>query len=155
MDSEDNNKNVAKSVAEGMYGLDNAARGLGIVIDESRNDYARVSMVVREDMLNSHRICHGGVIFTLADTAFAYASNSENTSTLALSCSIDFAEAVPLGNKLTAIAQKTFRKNRTGVYDAQVLNENGDVVAVFRGNSYQIKAESVPGLNKRLGRNEI
>jgi acyl-CoA thioesterase len=148
--STDNDNNLAKSVAEGMYALDNAARSLGIVIDEAGPHYSRVSVVVREDMLNSHSICHGGIIFTLADTAFAYASNSGNASTLALSCSINYAEAVPLGEKLSAIARKTFRKNRTGVYDVEVTNSKGDVVALFRGNSYQMKAQSVPGLNERL-----
>lgn len=154
MDTTDSDGDIAGIVAEGMYALDNAARGLGIVIDEVRTDYARVSMNVREDMLNSHRICHGGVIFTLADTSFAYACNSENISTLALSCSINFAQAVPLGERLTAVAEKKIRKKRIGVYDVTVTNENGDTVAVFRGNSYQMKAESVPGLNKRLGRGE-
>ncbi len=152
MDTAGSDGDIAGIVAESMYALDNAARGLGIVIDEVRPDYARVSMNVREAMLNSHRICHGGVIFTLADTAFAYASNSKNISTLALSCSINFAEAVPLDEKLTAVAKKNFRKNRIGVYDVTVTNENGDTVAVFRGNSYQMRAESVPGLNERLGR---
>jgi acyl-CoA thioesterase len=155
MDAEDRDDDIAGIVAEAMYALDESAKGLGIVIDEVRSDYARVSLAVREDMLNSHRICHGGVIFTLADTAFAYASNSENISTLALSCSINFAEAVPLGEKLTATAKKNFRKNRTGVYDVEVTNESDAVVAIFRGNSYQLKAESVPGLNERLGRGKI
>lgn len=154
MDATDSDGDIAGIVAGAMYALDNAARGLGIVIDEVRPDYARVSMNVREDMLNSHRICHGGVIFTLADTAFAYACNSGNISTLALSCSITFAEAAPLGERLRAVAEKKVRKKRTGVYDVTVINENGDTVAVFRGNSYQMKAESVPGLNERLGAKE-
>ena len=152
MDETNNDDDIAGIVAGDMYALDEAARGLGIVINEAHLNYARVSMAVREDMLNSHRVCHGGVIFTLADTAFAYASNSENISTLALSCSIDFAEVVSLGEKLTAVAKKNFRNNRTGVYDVVVTNESDVVVAIFRGNSYQLKAESVPGLNKRLGR---
>ncbi|MBT3239054.1 MAG: hydroxyphenylacetyl-CoA thioesterase PaaI [Rhodospirillaceae bacterium] len=151
MGDADNDGDIARTVAEEMYALDSAARGLGIVIDEVDNNSARVSMVVREDMLNSHRICHGGVMFTLADTAFAYACNSRNVSTLALSCSIDFVEAVALGEKLTAVAEKKIRKRRTGVYDVTVSNENGDTVAIFRGNSYQLKAESVPGLNDKLG----
>lgn len=136
----------AKIVAKGMYAQDNAAQALGIRIEELRPHYALARMIVRDDMLNSHGVCHGGIIFTLADTAFAYASNSENKATLAVSCTISFAAAVPVGAELTAVAEKRSRGGRTGIYDATVTDGAGKTVALFRGNSYQIRGESVPGL---------
>ncbi|MDH5557375.1 MAG: hydroxyphenylacetyl-CoA thioesterase PaaI [Alphaproteobacteria bacterium] len=135
-----------KSVAEGMYAADNAARSWGVRIEEVRPHYARATMTVRDDMLNSHGVCHGGMIFALADTAFAYASNSENRATLAISCNISFSAAVPLGEELTAVAEKRSRGGRTGIYDVTVSGADGNIVALFRGNSYQVRGESVPGL---------
>jgi acyl-CoA thioesterase len=139
-------RDFAKSVGEGMYALDKAAQSWGIRIDEMRPHYAVARLVVRDDMLNSHGVCHGGIIFALADTAFAYASNSENKATLAISCTISFAAAVPVGAELTAVAEKAVRGGRTGIYDVTVTNSGGEVVALFRGNSYQVRGESVPGL---------
>lgn len=136
----------AKRVAEAMYAADPAARAWGITIAEARPHYARAQMPVREDMLNSHGVCHGGMIFALADTAFAYASNSENKATLALSCSISFAAAVPVGATLTAVAERAIRGGRTGIYDVTVTDADGKLVALFRGNSYQVRGESIPGL---------
>ena len=137
----------SKAVADRMYELDNAARGLGIVVDMVRLGHSRARMTVREDMLNSHRICHGGMLFTLADTAFAYASNAGNKATVASSCTISFVAGAPLGEELTAIAMERQRGGRTGLYDIEVTNKAGDIVAFFRGNSYQTKGESAPGLN--------
>jgi acyl-CoA thioesterase len=144
-----------EAVAEAMYARDNVARGLGIEIEVVRPDYARMRMTVREDMLNSHRICHGGVIFTFADSAFAYACNAENRATVATTCAISYASAAQLAEELTAIAEERVRQSRTGVYDITVTAAgDGRIVAVFRGNSYEVKGESVPGLNARLGRAE-
>ncbi len=136
----------AEIVAKGMYARDNAAQALGIRIEEMRPHYALARMTVRDDMLNSHGVCHGGIIFTLADTAFAYASNSENKATLAVSCTISFAAAVPAGAELTAVAEKRSRGGRTGIYDVTVTDGAGKTAALFRGNSYQVRGESVPGL---------
>ncbi|UCH73283.1 MAG: hydroxyphenylacetyl-CoA thioesterase PaaI [Rhodospirillales bacterium] len=138
----------AESVAVNMYRLDNAARTWGVEITEIRPHHAVARMTVREDMLNSHGVCHGAMLFALADTAFAYASNSENCATLASSCSITFTEAVPSGVILTARAEKRSRGRRTGVYDVTVTNGEGRVVALFRGNSYEVPGDSVPGLDK-------
>jgi acyl-CoA thioesterase len=146
MNDDGQRQRLAQAVAEGMYALDGAARSLAICIDGVGPGHARARMTVREDMLNSHRICHGGMIFTLADSAFAYACNAENKSTLATTCSISFASAAELGEELTAIAEERVRSGRTGVYDITVTAGDGRVVAVFRGNSYQVKGESVPGL---------
>jgi acyl-CoA thioesterase len=138
--------NFAKRVAEGMYAADNAARAWGVTIEEVRPHYALARMIVRDDMLNSHGVCHGGMIFALADTAFAYASNSENKATLAVSCTISFASAVRAGEELTAVAQVQSRGGRTGICDVTVTDVAGKTVALFRGNSYQVRGESVPGL---------
>ena len=149
MNDDGQRRRLAEAVAEGMYALDGAARSLAIRVDGVQPGQARARMTVREDMLNSHRICHGGMIFTRADTAFAYACNAENKSTLATTCSISFASAAELGEELTAIAEERVRTGRTGVYDITVTAGDGRVVAVFRGNSYQVKGESVPGLEAR------
>lgn len=141
-------KDFAKAVGDGMYALDKAARGWGVRIVEMRPHRAVAWMAVRDDMLNSHGVCHGGMIFALADTAFAYASNSENMATLAVSCTISFTAAVPVGAELTAVAQMQSRGGRTGVYDVTVSDGDGNVVALFRGNSYQVRGESVPGLGE-------
>lgn len=141
----------AEAVAEGMYALDNAARSWGVRIEEIRPHYALARMIVREDMLNSHGVCHGAILFALADTAFAYAANSENRATLATNCSITFAATVPVGAELTAIAEKRARGGRTGVYDVTVSDGRGETVALFRGNSYQVKGESAPGLGPGPG----
>jgi len=117
-----------------------------VSIAEIRPHYAVACMTVRDDMLNSHGVCHGAMLFALADTAFAYASNSENRATLASTCSITFTEAVPVGAVLTAVAEKRARGRRTGVYDVTVTKGNGAVVALFRGNSYEVRGDSAPGL---------
>ena len=98
---------LAEAVAAGMFALDRVSRGLGIEIVEVRPRFARMRMTVRDDMLNAHGICHGGVIFTLANSAFAYACNSENASSLATHCAIDFIDAARLGEVLVAVAGET------------------------------------------------
>jgi acyl-CoA thioesterase len=145
-DDGDRRQRFAEAVAEGMYEHDNAAQSWGVRIAEIRPHYAVARMTVRDDMLNSHGVCHGAILFALADTAFAYACNSENRATLANSCSITFTEAVPVGAALTAVAEKRVRGRRTGVYDVTVTNSAGAVVAVFRGNSYEVRGESAPEL---------
>ena len=142
-----NADDFCQAVAARMYELDNAARGLGIVVDMVRLGHSRARMTVREDMLNSHRICHGGMLFSLADTAFAYACNAANKATVASSCTISFVAGATLGEELTAIAKERQRGGRTGIYDIEVTNRAGEIVALFRGNSYQTKGVSAPGLN--------
>jgi acyl-CoA thioesterase len=137
---------IARQAATAMYSTDKASQGLGIVLNEVKAGYARLSMPVREDMLNGHNICHGGFMFTLADTAFAFACNSYNDVTVAASCEISFLEAVPQGAVLTAIAEEKHKRGRSGIYDITVSDENGTPVALFRGKSRTIKGEIVPGL---------
>jgi acyl-CoA thioesterase len=100
-------------------------------------------MPVRDDMLNGHAICHGGLIFALADSAFAFACNSYNLSTVASGCAIEFIAPAREGDVLTARARERQLAGRTGVYDVEVTNARGEVVALFRGKSYRIKGHVV------------
>lgn len=135
---------LAEEVGRKMFAEDRAAQSLGITLDAIAPGYARMSMKVREDMLNGFAICHGGITFTLGDTAFAYACNSRNQQTVALSCNITFAAAVRAGETLTATAQEVMLNNRTGLYDVTINNGSGAKVAFFRGNSYCTRKEAFP-----------
>jgi acyl-CoA thioesterase len=132
---------LAVACAETMYAKDIAAQKMGISIHEIKSGYACLKMTVTEDMLNGHDVCHGGFLFGLADTAFAYACNSYNKITLAQNCEIDFLRSGKAGDELIAIAEQRFRGRRTGLYDVSVSRADGEVVAHFRGRSYQIKGE--------------
>jgi acyl-CoA thioesterase len=105
---------------------------------EMRPGYARLSMQVTGTMVNGHQICHGGLIFTLADSTFAFACNSYNSVTVAAGGTIEFLQAARLGDELTASAQERSRSRRTGVYDVDVRNQSGECVAMFRGRSHEI-----------------
>jgi len=132
---------LARAAAEAMWSRDHAARGLGMSLDRVAPGNATLSMKVRQDMVNGHAICHGGLIFTLADTAFAYACNSYNLNTVASACNIDFVSAGRLDDVLTAEAVERARSGRTGVYDVTVRNASGNTIALFRGKSYRIQGE--------------
>jgi len=106
--------------------------------------FARLRMPVREDMLNGHETCHGGFIFTLADSAFAFACNSHNRVTVALGAQITFVEPARLGDVLIATASEQSRTRRTGVYDVEVTDEEGRRIALFRGNAYETRGNIVP-----------
>ncbi|NDP43992.1 MAG: hydroxyphenylacetyl-CoA thioesterase PaaI, partial [Aromatoleum sp.] len=101
--------------------------------------HAELQMTVRRDMLNGHAICHGGFIFLLADSAFAYACNSYNLNTVASGCGIDFLAPARESDVLTAIGHERSASGRTGVYDIEVVNQRGEKIALFRGKSYRIK----------------
>ena len=132
---------LAEAVAEAMYARDPAVRAFGIRIDHVAPGHARLSMPVREDMLNGHGLCHGGMIFTLADSAFAYACNSRNQNTVASGCTIDYLAPGQPGDVLTAEAMEQSLTGRTGVYDIAVSNHDGKRIALFRGRSHSIKGE--------------
>ena len=134
---------LALACAESMYERDIAAQEAGITLDEVKPGYACLKMKVRADMLNGHNVCHGGFLFVLADTAFAYACNSYNKVTFAQSCDIDFVQAGKEGDELIAIAEERRRSGRTGLYDVTVSRVDGEVLAYFRGRSYQIKEEVI------------
>lgn len=141
--NESEGKALAQRVAAAMMSRDRASRGLGIVIEDIGPGYARLTMTVRPDMLNGHDICHGGFMFTLADSAFAFACNSRNESTVAAGCSIEFLRPVREGEKLRAEAREQVLSGRTGIYDIAVLDEARQPVAMFRGKSARIKGEVI------------
>ncbi len=136
---------LARACAAAMLERDAASRALGMVIDEARPGYARVSMTITETMVNGHAIAHGGVTFTLADSAFAFACNSRNEPNVALQASISYIGAVRLGERLTAEAQERSSRARTGVYDVTVTRGEGELVALFRGVCYRIKGTVLGG----------
>jgi acyl-CoA thioesterase len=134
---------LAERVAQGMLAQDAMSRALGISILEVRPGYARLKMTVRPDMANSHSICHGGAIFTLADSAFAFACNSYNCSTVASGCSIDFITPARIGDELIAEATERALPGRLGLYDVVVTDQSGHPIAFFRGRSYRVTGETV------------
>ena len=136
-------RTLAERVADSMYERDTATQALGIRIAHVGPGYAELAMAVRADMLNGHEICHGGFIFTLADSAFAYACNSYNLNTVASGCAIDFTAPARAGDVLTARAHERQLAGRTGVYDVEVANQRGETVALFRGKSYRIKGHLI------------
>jgi acyl-CoA thioesterase len=129
---------LAERVSAQLHARDNAAHALGITIKAVAPGEATLTMEVRSDMLNGHAICHGGLIFAIADTAFAYACNSYNDNTLAASASIEFLAPARLGDRLTATAREQNRGRRLGIYDIEVTREDGTRVALFRGRSAKI-----------------
>jgi acyl-CoA thioesterase len=134
---------LAERVAASMYARDTATHTLGIRIVHVGPGFAELSMTVRADMLNGHQICHGGFIFTLADSAFAYACNSYNLNTVASGCAIEFTAPARPGDVLAARAHERQLAGRTGVYDVEVANQRGETIALFRGKSYRIKGHQL------------
>ena len=137
---------LADATAEAMYSRDRAAQALGIKIVRVQPGASLLTMTVRSDMVNGHHICHGGMIFSLADTAFAYACNSYNKNTVASACHIDFLAPAKEGETLEAEAVEQSASGRTGVYDITVRNNHGKTIALFRGKSYRISGEVIAGL---------
>ena len=126
---------IAKRCAGVMYAKDAASKALGIRVDVPAAGQAVASMTVREDMVNGFGVCHGGIVFTLADTAFAFACNGYDNRTFAAAASIDFLRPARLGDELRAVAREDYRGSKTGFYSAEVRNQRDEVVAVFRGRS--------------------
>src|SRR3982750_3007651 len=126
---------IADEVARAMLAGEGTGPAWGVEIEEARQGYARIRMTLRADMLNSHRIAHGGMIFALADTAFAYACNGRNVKTVAAQASIVFLDAVREGEKLVAEARETALAGRSGVYNVSVRGGDGRSVAEFQGLS--------------------
>ena len=136
---------LAKAAADVMWRDDNASKWLGMKVEEVRAGYARLSMTVTSNMVNGHNLCHGGLIFTLADSTFAFACNSHNQKAVAAGASIEFLAPAFLGDVLTAEGVEQALKGRTGVYDMKVSNQKGELVALFRGKSATIKGQLVEG----------
>ncbi|MGR3910757.1 hydroxyphenylacetyl-CoA thioesterase PaaI [Burkholderia sp. SR8] len=135
---------LARATARAMYDADACSRAFGMEIIEVRAGYARLQMRIRPEFLNGHQTCHGGIIFTLADSTFAFACNSYNANTVAAGCSIEYLRPVHGNDLLTAEAIEQTRSGRHGIYDIRVTNQAGETVAMFRGKSAQIKGTVLP-----------
>jgi acyl-CoA thioesterase len=129
---------LAAACAEAMYAADEASRRLGITIDRVAPGRATARMLVTGEMVNGHGICHGGYVFLLADTAFAFACNTYDAVTVAAGCDVVFVASARAGDELVAEAQERVRFGRSGVYDVTVSGANGSPVAEFRGLSRTI-----------------
>jgi acyl-CoA thioesterase len=134
-----NKQSIAERTAQIIEREDRASRWLGMRLQQVRPGYARLIMRVTENMVNGQKVCHGGLIFALADSSFGFACNSHNQHALAASCSIDFLAPAELGDELTAEANETAHAGRTRIYDVRVTNQDGKLIAVFRGKSATVK----------------
>jgi acyl-CoA thioesterase len=130
---------LAERIAKVIEDQDRASELLGIRLLEVRPGHVRMAMRVTERMVNAQQVCHGGLIFTLADSSFGYACNSHNQRALAASCSIEFLAPAQVGDELTAEASEVGHVGRTRVYDVRVTNQAQSLIALFRGKSTTVK----------------
>lgn len=137
---------LAREAAAAMWAEDNASRTLGMELVEAGPGRAVLTMTVTAAMTNGHGMCHGGYIFTLADSAFAFACNSHNTRTVAQHCAVTFIAPGRLGDVLTATAAEISRTGRSGITDVTVTNQAGETIAVFRGHSRSLGGAIAPAL---------
>lgn len=142
-----NARDIARACADAMWAEDKASRGLGMQLVSVEPGGAELTMTVTERMVNGHNICHGGYIFTLADSSFAFACNTYNQRTVAQHCAVTFLRPGKLGDVLTARAIERQKQGRSGIYDITVTREDGVVIAEFRGHSRTIEGEIVPGMS--------
>jgi acyl-CoA thioesterase len=139
-------RDLAARVGQAMYAVDAAVKDfMQIELLACEPGRAVLRMAVREPMLNGHRICHGGFIFTLADSTFAYACNSHNKVTVAAGASIEFLKPAHAGDVLTCEGIEQVLQGRHGIYDMKVTNQRGETVALFRGKSASIQGSIVAG----------
>jgi len=129
---------LAAACAAAMWEDDGASQGLGMVLEAVGPGTSRMAMKVRSDMVNGHGMCHGGFIFTLADSAFAFACNSHNAKCVAAQGNIAFLRPARLGDRLMATAEERHLAGRSGIYDIRVTDQDGHVVAELRGHSRAI-----------------
>jgi len=128
-------QSVAEQCAKKILAMDEASKSLGVTIEKITPGHAVIAMQITDKMLNSHKTCHGGFIFTLADSAFALACNSYNKTAVAVSCDISFVRPGFAGDTLTATATEQYKAGRNGIYDVAVTNQNNETIALFRGKS--------------------
>jgi acyl-CoA thioesterase len=138
---------LAESAVAVMLRTDRASQNLGVEILEVTPGAVRIAMMVRPEMLNGHGLCHGGIIFTFADSAFAFACNSYGDPMVAAGASIEFLAPTPVGERLTAVASEVSRTARNGIYDVRVANSSGEPVALFRGRSSRLRAPTPNGIS--------
>jgi acyl-CoA thioesterase len=138
-------QDLAKRAAAALYQGDLLTRAFEMQIDQVGPGQARVTMRVRPDMTNGHGTCHGGVLFALADSAFAFACNTYNARTVAAAASIEFLQAAQQGDELTAVASEAWRSRRSGLYDVTIVNQRQERIALFRGRSHQLDGKVIAG----------
>jgi acyl-CoA thioesterase len=144
MDGDRPEQRLAEAVGRAMLAQDEASRALGMVVEEIAPGQARLSMGVRGDMINGHDLCHGGFIFTLADSAFAFACNARNQVTVAAAAEIQFVSSARKGETLIAVARERASMGRSGIYDIEVTDRaSGRLVALFRGRAHRIEGRIV------------
>ncbi|HUJ52273.1 MAG TPA: hydroxyphenylacetyl-CoA thioesterase PaaI [Steroidobacteraceae bacterium] len=136
---------LAERTARVLFARDRASQAFGMRLDAVAPGRARLLMRVRGDMVNGHGLCHGGIVFALADSAFAFACNSYNDSTVAAAASIDYLAGAREGDELAAEASELWRTRRNGLYEIVVSNQRGERIALFRGRSYRIDGQVVSG----------
>jgi acyl-CoA thioesterase len=129
---------LAELAGKTMYERDPASQALGMQLAEIRPGYARMTMTVTACMLNGHGTCHGGYIFMLADSAFAFACNSHNFNTVGAGCTIDYLAPCRQGDVLSAEAVEQALLGKTGVYDIRVTDGQGRAIALVRGRSHRV-----------------
>jgi acyl-CoA thioesterase len=134
---------LARAAADAMWAQDRASRALGMAIAQIGPGSATLTMTVTEAMVNGHGLCHGGYIFTLADSAFAFACNSHNQRAVAQNCTITYVAPGRLGDSLTATCREVSRTGRSGIYDVTVTRQDGEAIAEFRGLSRTVKGTLV------------
>lgn len=134
---------IAEGVRDAMWASDRATRMMGMAITAVGPGSATLTMTVRPDMLNGHGSCHGGMISTLADSAFAFACNAYNELTVASGFAVDLVAPALEGDLLTATCREQHKTGRTGVYDCEVHNQHGQRIALFRGHAYTMKGKPV------------
>ena len=133
---------LATAVATAIWQNDTATKDtMQMRLVDCQPGYAVLEMEVRALHLNGHQICHGGFIFTLADSTFAFACNSHNKAAVAAGCTIEFLKPAQLGDVLTCTGQEQTLSGRHGIYDMRVVNQRGEVVAMFRGKSAQLRGK--------------
>lgn len=140
----DNPDQLAQACAEHMMKNDSASQSLNIKLIHVAQGMAQASMLVTDTMLNGHKSCHGGIIFSLADSVFAFACNSENFAAVAANCHIDFVNPAFKGDQLIATAKKQYQGKRTGIYQIEVKNQHDQMIALFKGNSARIRRSVLP-----------
>ena len=129
---------TAERAVDALWRGDAASQGLGMRVESRSPGCATVSMRVRPDMLNGHGTCHGGFVFALADSAFAFACNSRGDKTVAAGAAIEFLRPAREGDVLRASAAERWRAGRAGIYEIEVRNQQDELVALFRGRSHQL-----------------
>jgi acyl-CoA thioesterase len=139
---------AAHAAVQALYRGDRASQAMGIEIVDVAPGRVRTTMTVRADMVNGHGMCHGGIIFAFADSAFAFSCNSYGEPMVAAGASIEFLAPTPSGERVTAIATEVTRTGRHGIYDVCVTNSSGETVAQFRGRCARLRVSTANGASQ-------